>query len=129
MITRPRRTRQKEAIVSVLDEATHPLTAQDIEARAASLVPGIGMATVYRALKRLQEEHRVRVVELPGQTPHYESCHKKHHHHFVCRHCEKVFDVDGCVGDLDQLLPDGFKLEGHEITLFGRCGLCSERAG
>jgi Fur family ferric uptake transcriptional regulator len=121
----PRNTKQKTAIYELINSAEHPLTAQEIELKANAVVPGIGIATVYRALKRLQQEELVTVVELPGKSPRYESTQKGHHHHFVCRKCGKVFDLEGCSGNVDALAPKGFQVEAHEITLFGQCDLCS----
>jgi len=119
-----RKTKQKSAIYEVINDAEHPLTAQQIEELANQKVRGIGIATVYRALKRLQEEGFVVVVELPGKSPRYESTKKGHHHHFVCNDCGQVFDIDGCSGKVDTLAPRGFQVEKHEITLFGKCDSC-----
>lgn len=119
-----RKTKQKAAILKVLHQAESPLAAHEVEARAGKFVPGIGIATIYRALKRLQQEQEVVVVELPGKSPLYELTEKGHHHHFVCNACGKVFDVEGCSGGVEQLAPQGFKVDKHEITLFGKCDQC-----
>ena len=120
-----RNTRQKKAIREVITEATNPLTAQDIEVRANQLVPGIGIATVYRALKRFQEEGFVTVVEISGESPRYELSDKGHHHHFVCSACGQVYDLEGCSGNVEALAPEGFQVDKHEITLFGLCSGCT----
>ena len=85
----------------------------------------MGIATVYRNLKLLVEEGSVQVVELPGDSPRYESKHLGHHHQFQCRACERVFDVHGCPGDLARLAPAGFRVEAHELTLYGQCADCA----
>ncbi|MEM1158648.1 MAG: Fur family transcriptional regulator [Verrucomicrobiota bacterium] len=120
-----RNTRQKKAIQQVIAQAEHPLTAHEIGARANASVPGIGIATIYRALKRLQQEQAVTVVELSGKSPRYESTQKGHHHHFVCSGCGQVYDLQGCSGNVEALAPKGFKVEKHEITLFGLCQECA----
>ena len=33
--------------------------------------------------------------------------------------------VDACPPDLSALTPLGFKVESHDITLFGRCATCT----
>lgn len=119
-----RQTRQRAAVKGAL-EATHvPMRAQDIHADAARRAPGIGLATVYRALKALIEAGEVAVVTLPGETPRYELAHLHHHHHFHCRACGGVFEVEGCPGDLAALAPSGFSVDGHEVVLYGRCARC-----
>ena len=120
-----RSTRQRSAIRSVIEAATRPLTPQEVLDGARSEVAGLGIATVYRNLKLLVEEGSVQVVELPGDSPRYESKHLAHHHHFQCSACSRVFDVHGCPGDLSRFAPAGFHVESHELTLYGRCADCA----
>jgi Fur family ferric uptake transcriptional regulator len=83
------------------------------------------MATVYRSVKSLVESGEVVAVELPGEPARYEAAGKHHHHHFHCRTCKKVYEVEGCPGELDALVPKGFELESHELVLYGRCLACN----
>lgn len=121
---RARATRQRLAVRRALELTRTPLRAQDVHAQATASVPGIGLATVYRALKSLIEAGDVVPVELPGDTPRYELAHHHHHHHFSCRECGQVFEVDGCPADLETLAPQGFAVDGHEVVLYGRCAEC-----
>lgn len=102
------------------------MSPREILAEAKSRVNGIGMATVYRTLKLLADAGVVQAVEIPGEAPRYELAGKGHHHHFYCKACGKVFEVDGCPGDFSELTPRGFKLDEHELVLFGRCAVCAE---
>jgi Fur family ferric uptake transcriptional regulator len=120
-----RQTRQREAIYGALERAGRPLSALELHALAVEQVPGLGMATVYRTLVWLQEISRITVVEMPGATPYYELAGLAHHHHFHCRSCGKVYDLPGCTGNIERLVPQGFKLEAHELTLTGRCQSCA----
>lgn len=120
-----RRTRQHQAILDVLIAADRPLLAQEILTLASQRVPQLSVATVYRNLKALQDKGVIRSVVLPGQNPRYESSGRAHHHHFQCRHCERVFDLEACPGNLESLAPRGFMVEDHEIILYGRCSDCS----
>ena len=121
-----RTTRQKEAIKAVLEEQAGPLLPDDIHRLAVKSVPSLGIATVYRSLKNLQEEGQVCCVEIPGQPPRYERTDKGHHHHFHCRHCGQVFDLQKCVaGGLKNLAPAGFEVTDHEIILYGNCKSCA----
>lgn len=123
-----RSTRQRDAIRVALTSARRPLLPQEVLAAAHQEVPGLGIATVYRALKALVEEAIVKPVDLPGQSTRYELAAHGHHHHFQCRECSRVFDVEACPGDLADLAPPGFEVEGHEITLYGRCRDCLQAA-
>jgi len=119
-----RKTTQKDAIEQVLQAAENPLLPKEILERARDQAPALGLATVYRSLKRLQEERRIKLVEIPGKSPRYESADRGHHHHFVCQDCGSVIDLKGCVGNLQKMVPSGYRIESHEITLFGHCDSC-----
>ena len=84
----------------------------------------ISRATVYRQLKRLVAQDLATTVELPGEPPRYEAAGRRHHHHFRCRRCERVYDLPGCPGGLQALVPNGFTLEGHHVVLDGVCSQC-----
>ncbi len=120
-----RNTAQRRAIHKALEDAARPMGPNEIFEAARGEVPGLGIATVYRAIKQLLDGGFLAQVELPGEPPRYEIAGKDHHHHFRCNHCRKVFDVDGCTDSFRQMLPKGFKLDGHEVYLFGRCSTCA----
>lgn len=124
-----RNTRQRAAIRDAIAQAGRPLLPQEVLAAAQADVPGLGIATVYRNLKAMLEEGEVSVVNLPGENPRYEAVGRPHHHHFQCRRCRRVFDVPGCPGDLTRLAPQGFTVEAHEVTLYGRCDQCRVEPG
>lgn len=122
-----RNTQQREAIRATLARAGRPLSPSEIHRAASGSVPGLGIATVYRNLRSLAAEGWLREVELPGGGPiRYEVAGKGHHHHFHCRLCDRVFEVDDCPGDLRALAPPGFRPESHEIILYGLCARCAE---
>ena len=83
---------------------------------------------VYRNLKSLVENAELQVVQLPGENPRYERAGRHHHHHFQCRSCQRVFDVHACPGNLARMAPEGFSVEDHELTLYGRCADCRPAA-
>jgi Fur family ferric uptake transcriptional regulator len=120
-----RRTQQRRAIRRALAEADRPLAPREILAAATSRAPSLGIATVYRNLKSLLEEGWLRPVELPGEPARYELSDKAHHHHFHCRECDRVFEVDDCPDGVVELAPRGFHLESHEIVLYGLCRSCA----
>lgn len=91
---------------------------------AGALIPGLGMATVYRNLRTMEEDGILQAVLLPGQSPMYEFVTQEHHHHFKCTACARVFDVHKCPGDLAGLAPPGFVVDRHDIVLYGQCPDC-----
>lgn len=119
-----RSSRQRTAIRNVIDAAGRPLSPHEICDAAQAEVPGLGIATVYRNLKQLVDAQEITAVVLPGESPRFESMQHGHHHHFQCNECKRVFDVHECPGNLDSLAPEGFQVEHHELTLYGRCDEC-----
>ncbi|HTQ00269.1 MAG TPA: transcriptional repressor [Casimicrobiaceae bacterium] len=122
-----RDTRQRRAILGAIRSARRPLSPQEILAAASALVPGLGTATVYRTVKLLLEEGGIAAVAVAGESPRYEVAHSDHHHHFQCTACRRVFDMKGCPGDLHRLAPRGFRVDAHDLTLYGRCSDCGRR--
>ena len=121
-----RHTRQRDVIVAVIRDASGPLTVNEILARAQERVPGLGVATVYRTLKLLHEAAKIQTVILPSGETRYESSGLGHHHHFHCRVCDEVFDLNDCPVNIpgDHELGNGFRVESHELTLYGVCAEC-----
>ena len=122
-----RSTRQRAAIINAFSDAMRPLTPQEVLESAQQSVPELGIATVYRNLRAMVEEDVLELVNLPGQAALYEATGRAHHHHFQCNNCQRVFDVDQCPGDLARLAPNGFTVESHELTLYGRCSDCQPK--
>jgi len=114
---------QQQRVFDLIRESPRPLSADEVRTELGFNT--VGQATVYRAIRAGVETGELKLVEIPGTTPRYEAANLKHHHHFSCRSCNKVFDLDGCPGGLKKLLPEGFELEDHEILLFGRCDQCA----
>jgi|GEM_PF-225204 len=121
-----RTTKQREAILSAFQAAARPLAPTEVLELAQRDVPSLALATVYRTIRRLEEDGAIAAVALPGEPDRYELQHvaDHHHHHFHCSGCDRVFDVEGCPGGLKALVPAGFQLARHEITLYGWCDTC-----
>lgn len=120
-----RNTRQRQAIRQVFEDADRPLGPQEVLQAGQTYAAGIGIATVYRTLKVLVAERWLVSVALPGEPSRYEIAGKTHHHHFRCRACHRVYEIDGCLTNLQQLTPNGFCLEDHEMVLYGTCDTCA----
>lgn len=125
-----RNTRQRTAIREAIAQAARPLLPAEVLEAAQAGAPGLSIATVYRNLRSLVDEGELRAVLLPGENARYEPAGCGHHHHFQCRACGRVFEVEACPGDLASLAPAGFTVEDHDLTLYGRCSDCAPaRAG
>lgn len=122
-----RKTRQRAAIRAVFEAASRPLSIGEVLKLAQREVHSLGIATVYRAVGTMVEEGFLQQVEVGGEAPRYEVAGGPHHHHFHCRRCGRVFEVEGCLPEVEGLAPEGFRVEGHEIMLAGLCAECAPR--
>ncbi len=61
-----RQTPNRQEILEILERAKGPLAAAEIHRLARRKRPHMGLATIYRTLKMMQDENRVRFVNLPG---------------------------------------------------------------
>lgn len=122
-----RNTRQREAVQHVLAEAAGPLSVQEILQVASETTESLGIATVYRTLRMLEESGSIRPVALPDGEIRWEASDRGHHHHFHCRACSRVLDLPGCPLHLHgSTVPSGFVVEHHEVTLVGICSDCAQ---
>lgn len=122
-----RNTRQITAIRDTLVREQRPLSVDEIHHGARRAVPSLGLRTVYRVVHRMEDDGELARVAVPGQPDRYEPAEiaANHHHHFHCLKCDRMFDVHGCPGRMDRMVPEGFVLDGHEITLNGWCDQCA----
>ncbi|MBX5449917.1 Fur family transcriptional regulator [Thermogemmatispora sp.] len=90
--------------------------------------PRLGRATVYRSVEILVNAGLLDRVDFADGTHHYRICGERHHHHLTCTQCHRVVEVDICL-PAEQFKAigqqTGFAIEGHSITLFGRCARCT----
>lgn len=100
-----------------------PLSTDEILSEAKLQIKSFGIATVYRSIRALLEEGWLEAVDVPGRRPLYERSGKAHHHHFLCTHCERVYELEGCTTEIRKL-PRGFRASGHDVTIYGTCPPC-----
>ncbi len=124
-ITRPRRVIAERLVELAANGAD--FTADDLWQELRQVEPKLGRATLYRSLEMLVGEGLLDRVDFAGGTHHYRVCGGNHHHHLTCTQCHRVVEVDVCL-PADQFTAIGkrtnFAIEGHSITLFGRCESC-----
>lgn len=142
-----RLTRQRNAVFSAFSDTGRVLTAPEILAHAREIVPEISLSTVYRQVSLLLADGDIAKVELPGEPARYEvacksDAHAKgpgqgqgqghpahdadhHHHYFHCSRCAQVFLLHACPGPMNDLVPEGFQVQSHEVTLHGLCATCA----
>ena len=120
-----RKTKQREAIQQVFSECNRPLRAEEVHLYAHKKVASLGIATVYRNLRKLVENGELEEISIPEVGTLYERSGKGHRHYFYCRICNKLMDLSGCPVKGRRLAPQGYKVERHEVFLYGVCEPCA----
>ncbi|MEO0794071.1 MAG: transcriptional repressor [Verrucomicrobiota bacterium] len=116
-----RDTKQRAAILAALNRARHPLTPKEIRDFAASEVPGLGIATVYRNIRLLLDNHEIEALEVPGHRTCYMLPRDSQRAVVVCRDSNRVRLADALDFKIrPESLPNDFKPEEVEIYIYGR---------
>ncbi|MFT4901046.1 MAG: Fur family ferric uptake transcriptional regulator [Lentimonas sp.] len=121
-------TQQREVIFSVLQDEGRPLTREEILSLGRRTLPRLGSATVDRAIREMTASFQVVGLEFPGQPRRYELPAVSEHPHFICRVCERVFDLPVAMQLPVVKAPKGFLITGGEIIYSGQCPECLKQS-
>lgn len=122
--TMKRNTSQREAIKAVFEKERRALCIEEVLSGGQHLVKSLNQATVYRNLKLLVDEGWLKKWHHPIRGSMYEPTDLAHHHHFHCRICEHIYEIEGCLLDPSAKTPAGFLTEAHDVFLYGVCPTC-----
>lgn len=128
---RHRSTRQRTAILELLQEADSFLSAQQMHDALRARGMKVGLTTVYRNLQLMTELDEVDVVRREDGEAMFRRCEAaEHHHHLVCRSCG--FTVELANDQLEAWAATlarkhRFSEVTHDLELFGLCRSCSGR--
>jgi Fur family peroxide stress response transcriptional regulator len=119
-------TPQRSAVYeALLDAPNHP-TPEALYAAVRARMPGISLATIYKALEALKRLGVVREVARLGEARRFDA-NIDRHHHLICTECGRVSDIDH--GEFGNLPPprslDGFIPSEVSVQVFGRCAACA----
>jgi Fur family transcriptional regulator, ferric uptake regulator len=119
----------RAAVIDVFAEQRCCLPATAIHEEVRRRRPGVGIASVYRALQTLTELGLVHRLDLRSGGARYEPAEPSgdHHHHLVCGDCGKVeaFSDDRLENAIDGVSHAAeFRIDQHEVVLRGRCADC-----
>lgn len=120
----------RSAVVHVLAEQLCCLPASEIHDRVRARRPGVGIASVYRALETLTALGLVHRIDLRSGGARYEPAEPSgdHHHHLVCGDCGRVEAfTDDRLERAIQTISQGasFRVHQHDVVLRGRCDDCA----
>ncbi|RBY94730.1 transcriptional repressor [Blastococcus sp. TBT05-19] len=123
-----RQSRQRNAVLALLDELDGFRSAQDLHALLRERGDSVGLATVYRALQALVDDGQLDVLRSTDGEAAYRRCSSSHHHHLVCRSCGRTVEVaDPPVERWAARIAaeHGFVDVQHDVEVFGTCAACA----
>lgn len=120
-----RMTGQRRLIVSVLSDhydrsGLHP-DADELYERVIQVNPRVSLATIYRTLRLLEEEHILSRIEFGDGRTRYEKANRKHHDHLIDETTGEVIEFrNEQIESLQkQIAKDlGYRLLHHKLQLF-----------
>lgn len=123
-------TKQRGAIMKILQESADPVSAEEIFSRLEPDWPSLALSTVYRNLERFAEEALVHKDVFNDGVVRYSITQEHHGHYLVCTGCSHKIKIDDCpLTCLEQGLAHdtGYEIEGHTLTIYGKCPDCVRR--
>lgn len=108
----------------------HP-TVKEVYRESRERLPGLNLATVYRALETMNEAGLVDLFNVGTDSYRFALRDADHPHgHLVCQVCGEVEEFKPqLINQLANRLREkhAFDLDAHHITLSGRCHRCQKR--
>ncbi len=121
-----RMTKQRKIILDVLKNTKIHPTADWVYDQVREELPNISLGTVYRNLKVLKEMGEIMELDFGSTYSRFDGI-PENHYHFVCNHCERVYDIDMPVDET--LLERAEKraehqIDEHRLEFYGTCSEC-----
>ncbi|MEN9387169.1 MAG: hypothetical protein RLZZ255_145 [Cyanobacteriota bacterium] len=116
-------------LLEQLKLADRELSGQDLHALLRQSPQAMGLATVYRHLRQLQQRGLIRCRHLPSGEALFAPV-ERDEHHLTCVDCGTTLVLEHCPMHNVQLHGDqaeGFQLLFHTLEFFGLCRSCRER--
>ncbi len=117
-------TPQRIAIINYLEEVKDHPTAEDIYLAIIKNYPTISLATVYNTLDKLEEINEITKLKISEDNKVNYEYDSLPHHHFYCKDCKKIFDIDVACEFSKKQYFDGHKIEEVHGYFKGLCKNC-----
>ena len=116
-------TPQRLEILRYLDEhRTHP-TVERIYSELKEKNPSLSKTTVYNSVETLKEHGIIQSLTISGSEQRYDFKHEMHHH-FLCKKCGEIIDIDIKCPNLGKILELGHRVDEVHGYFKGICKKC-----
>jgi Fur family ferric uptake transcriptional regulator len=120
---------RQQVLLEQLRLANRELSGQDLHALLRQGPQPMGLATVYRHLRQLQQRGLIRCRHLPSGEALFAPV-ERDEHHLTCVDCGTTLVLEHCPMHEVQLHGDhaeGFQMLFHTLEFFGLCRSCQGR--
>lgn len=119
-------TPQRLEILNYLDEnKTHP-TVDEIYLNLKEKNPSLSKTTVYNSVEILNKYGLVQSITISGSEHRYDF-KQGMHHHFLCKKCGEITDIDVACPNLDKMLDCGHEVQEVHGYFKGICKNCLKK--
>ncbi len=123
-------TRPMHVILNIIAASNRPLTPLDIFDQARSVMPTIGLVTVYRTIEKLEKLKLIDRIHNLGQCQTVFRGTHGHQHLLVCTECGSSAYFDGLDAEKQFTVigkNHGYQVTGHWLQLSGLCQDCQKK--
>lgn len=119
-------TPQRLEILKYLDEhRTHP-TVDEIFSELKVNNPALSKTTVYNSVDVLRKNGLIQSLTISGSEQRYDFKHGMHHH-FLCKKCGEIIDIDVECPNLNSMLESGHRVDEVHGYFKGICKKCLKK--
>jgi Fur family ferric uptake transcriptional regulator len=118
--------KNQKLLIQLLEESSTELSGQDLHRALKEDGKSMGLATVYRHLRQLQQRGTVRSRHLPNGEVLYAPLGRDQHH-LNCLNCGATEKLDFCPLhslEVPKTVNRGFQLLFHTLEFYGICKDC-----
>ncbi len=120
---------RQQQILDELNNCADEISGQELHRTLIKTSSNMGLTTVYRHLRTLQQKGLVRSRNLPKGATLYSPVNRDHHH-LTCVDCGRTFVLKSCPIkniELPKSQTKEFELLFHTLEFFGLCANCHQR--
>lgn len=121
-------TRQREALLYILQHSTEPMSAEELFAQMKTAFPTLALSTIYRNLERFAAASLVDKDVFGDGVVRYSFARAHHGHYLVCTGCNAKIKLCECpLSGMEQEIAKetGYAIESHSLTIYGKCPQCA----
>lgn len=122
-------TPRRKAVIELFLEEGRYLGPYEVRDGLKERFIKLGLPSVYRILEELKEAGVLVKIEHKNRQLYYSLCKKDclDHHHFICRKCNKVEEVEFCnFHEVSRFIQNKLhgRVEQHVLQIEGLCSTC-----